>query len=195
MYIAIRSIRAFKARWPSGKGSVTESRVPGSNPERATGGERGGTARCGAVRCGAVRCGRLVQGGHGAGAARVRFFLMRLRAAAIGAVVITVGMLGFSLGMFVLSSVRLLSSALWMEMLTTLWPDALDCLVTRGGRSTRARRAPARAARRGRAAGHAASISARGMVFLSRFREYFHTHEHPVHTPACIPVHRCVQSV
>ena len=123
--------------------------------------------RCGAVRCGAVRCGRLVQGGHGAGAARVRFFLMRLRAAAIGAVVITVGMLGFSLGMFVLSSVRLLSSALWMEMLTTLWPDALDCIVTRGGRSTRARRAPARAARRGRAAGHAASISARGMVFLS----------------------------
>ena len=123
--------------------------------------------RCGAVRCGAVRCGRLVQGGHGAGAARVRFFFMRLRAAAIGAVVITVGMLGFSLGMFVLSSVRLLSSASRMEMLTTLWPDALDCIVTRGGRSTRARRAPARAARRGRAAGHAASISARGMVFLS----------------------------
>ena len=131
---------------------------------------RCGAVRCGAVRCGAVRCGRLVQGGHGAGAARVRFFLMRLRAAAIGAVVITVGMLGFSLGMFVLSSVRLLSSALRMEMLTTLWPDALDCIVTRGGRSTRARRAPARAARRGRAAGHAASISARGMVFLSRFR-------------------------
>ena len=98
---------------------------------------------------------------------------MRLRAAAIGAVVITVGMLGFSLGMFVLSSVRLLSSALRMEMLTTLWPDALDCIVTRGGRSTRARRAPARAARRGRAAGHAASISARGMVFLSRFRRWW----------------------
>ena len=73
MYIAIRSIRAFKARWPSGKGSVTESRVPGSNPERATGGERGGTARCGAVRCGAVRSVGAGRARRGRGAGSVLF--------------------------------------------------------------------------------------------------------------------------
>ena len=55
------------------------------------------------MRCGAVRCGRLVQGGHGAGAARERFDFMRPRAAAIGAVMLMVGMLGFSLASFVLS--------------------------------------------------------------------------------------------
>jgi hypothetical protein len=49
------------------------------------------------VRCGAVRCGRLVQGGHGAGAARVRFFLVRLHAAAIGAVMVGLLCAGFSI--------------------------------------------------------------------------------------------------
>ena len=172
MYIAIRSTQAFKARWPNGRGSALESRSPGSNPASATGGERGGTARCGAVRCGAVRCGavrcgRLVQGGHGAGAARERLFFMRQRAAAIEAGMFGPLCAGFSMMSSVLSFVLLLSSATKMKMLTTLWPDALDCIVTRGGRPARARRAPARAARCGRAAGRAASISARGMVVLS----------------------------
>ena len=72
--------------------------------------------------------------------------MVRLRAAAIGAVMITVGMLGFSLVIFVLSSVRLPSSALRMEMMMTLWPGAMSCIVARGGRPARARRAPARAA-------------------------------------------------
>ena len=158
--------QAFTARWPNGRVSALESRSPGSNPASATGGERGGTARCGAVRCGAVRCGRLVQGGHGAGAARERLFFMRQRAAAIEAGMVGPLCAGFSMMSSVLSLVLLLSSATKVKMLTTLWPDALDCIVTRGGRSARARRAPARAARRGRAASRAASSSARSMVVL-----------------------------
>jgi hypothetical protein len=47
------------------------------------------------VRCGAVRCGRLVQGGHGTGAARVPVFLARLRAAAIDACVVDGFRVGF----------------------------------------------------------------------------------------------------
>ena len=127
---------------------------------------RCGAVRCGAVRCGAVRCGRLVQGGHGAGAARERLFFMRQRAAAIEAGMVGPLCAGFSMMSSVLSFVLLLSSATKVKMLTTLWPDALDCIVIRGGRSARARRAPARAARRGRAASRAASSSARSMVVL-----------------------------
>ena len=39
----------------------------------------------------------MVQGGHGAGAARVRFFLVRLHAAAIGAVMVGLLCAGFSI--------------------------------------------------------------------------------------------------
>eukprot|EP00966_Prymnesium_polylepis_P011011 253181-Prymnesium_polylepis.1 len=68
--VCISRFEAYGYSTPGGlvvRGSATESRVPGSNPASATGGEREGTARCGAVRC-----GRLVQGGRGAGA--VQFY-------------------------------------------------------------------------------------------------------------------------
>ena len=78
---------------------------------RARLGGKGG-ARHGTVRCGAVRCGRLVQGGHSAGAARVRFNFMRPRAAAIGAVMVMVGMLGFS----IVSSVVIVEQRVVVEL-------------------------------------------------------------------------------
>ena len=46
----------------------------------------------------------------------------------------------------------------------TSWPGSLGGIVARGGRPARAHRAPARAARCGRAAGRAASVSARSIV-------------------------------